>query len=110
MKLLADVSSKQYFMKLARKIKMLPMESRVTDNGIYGVSDLKGKVVAKIVDEYLTGEGPVIYILQNVDVKRVAGYYTVHAEYMDEDNDSLVSVAICDSEADALVCVAEVEL
>lgn len=109
MRVLADVSDKQYFTKLARQIKMLSSECRVTDNGIYGVSQLKGKVVAKIIDDYLTSQGPVIYQLQVVDVKKVAGYYIARMEYVDADDDSLVSVSVCDSEADTLVCVAEVE-
>ena len=108
MKVLADVSGKQYFTKLARQIKMLSSECRVTDNGIYGVSQLKGKVVAKIIDDYL-GQGPVTYQLQVIDIKKVSGYYIAHMEYVDEDDDSLVSVSVCDSEANTLVCVAEVE-
>lgn len=108
-RILADVSDKQYFAKLARKIHMLPTESRVTDNGVYGVAEGQAKIIAKRIDDYLTSEGPVIYTARALDIKKVAGYYCARMEYIDGDDDSLISVVVCDSEADVLVCVAEVE-
>lgn len=110
MKILADVSGKPYFAKLARKLMMLPSETRISDNGVYGVSDIKPAAAATRIDQYLASEGPVVYRIDKVDIKKVCGFYCARAEYVDTDNDSLISMSVCGSEAGTLICVAEVEL
>lgn len=109
MKIFADVADKRYFAKLARKLMMLPGETRISENGIYGVSDIKSKAVIARIDSYLREAGPVIYEMKRQGSVKVAGYLTYHVEYVDLDDDSLISVSVCDSEAGTLICVAEVE-
>lgn len=109
MKIFADVADKRYFAKLAKRLRLVPFNGLISDNGIYGVSNITAKLAASYIDKYLTSEGPVMYNLEAIDVKKVCGFYCSRAEYIDTDNDSFISVSVCDSEAGTLVCVAEME-
>lgn len=105
MKVLADAADKSYFVKLVKMLRMDPMSVRVSELGFAGLSPLDAKRVARIIDDYVTSQGPVIFNVDKIDIKKVAGFYLSRAEYVDEDDDAGLSVIVADSEGNTMVNV-----
>lgn len=105
MKVLADAADKSYFLKLAKLLRMNPTGIKISEVGIAGLSPLEAKRVARIIDDYVTNQGPVIFSVDKIDIKKVAGFYLFRAEYVDEDDDAGLSVIVADSEGNTMVNV-----
>ena len=95
---------KQFFLRLARQLRMIGTETKVTDSGIYGLSQIDTYKAYRLVKDLFAEES--IYNEFLNPVARIAGYRIYQGEWVSADSSSfVVSASFAESNAGTLISI-----
>ena len=94
---------RQFLTRLARQLRMVSAETRISDNGIYGLSQLDVYKAYRLVTDLLEAESLYNEFLTPKSI--CSGYRSYQGEWVSADSSFIISAVFAESNAGTFISI-----